>query len=520
MTFFQNAVVLTMDPRRPEARVLGVSDGRIVRLDDQVPPEPAAGPAVDLSGRAILPLAVDSHLHFTSYALFISRLFVYDARDLSSLLDMIGAHASFGRGPILGFGASAWALTERRLPTLAELDQAAAGRPLFLVKYDGHSALLNSAMLAALPPRVAAERGYDAETGVLEAEAFYLAARTITEKVSKMDITRSVIRTAHDMARKGYGLIHAVEGVGFKKDLDVTGLMKLAKGLPLQTRVFFQTLDVDRVIKLKLPRVGGCFACALDGAPGTHDIALHEPFADDPDDRGILFYDQAVVDEFVDHAHQAGLQIEMHAIGDRAVTQAVDAFEKALRKNPRKDHRHTIIHAYLITERDKDRIASLGLGVATQPSMLTLRQEPPEYIEKILGDRVEKMIPIKSLVDRGVRVSFGSDAPVTLPDLTTSIHAAVNHPNPDEAVDVTTALALHTRTGFETSFDEDAGGRLAEGLPADFMVLNQDPRQMTDLSGLKVEQVYRAGKPLPEQAGGMASLMGNMLRGYLTGRKI
>ncbi len=367
---------------------------------------------------------------------------------------------------------------------------------------------------------MAAARGYDAETGLLTAEAFYLAARTITEKVSKMDITTNVLKTAHDMARRGFGLIHAVEGVGFKKDLDVTGLMKLAKGLPLMTRVFFQTLDVDRVAKLKLPRVGGCFACALDGAPGTHDIALHEPFADDPDDRGILFYDQAVVDRFVDQAHRAGLQIEMHAIGDRAVTQAVDAFEKALTKNPRDDHRHTIIHAYLITERDKDRIASLGLGVATQPSMLTLRQEPPEYLGKILGDRVERMIPVRSLVERGVRVSFGSDAPVTLPSFSGSIHAAVNHPNPDEAVDVTTALALHTRTGFETSFDQDAGGRLAEGLPADFVVLKNDPRQMTDLAGLEVEQVYRGGKPLPDEAGGMASLIGNMLKGYLTGRKI
>jgi predicted amidohydrolase YtcJ len=520
MTVFYNAAVLTMDPRRPETRVLGVSGGKIVHLDDRLPPELAAEPPVDLAGRAIIPLAADSHLHFTSYALFINRLFVYDARDISSLLDMIREHAAAGQGPILGFGASAWALEEKRLPTLGELDEAAAGRPLFLVKYDGHAALVNSALLQALPPQVAAERGYDAGAGLLTAEAFYLAARTITEKVSKLDITKGVISTAHDMARGGYGLIHAVEGVGFKKDLDVTGLMKLARGLPLHTRVFFQTLDVDRVKRLKLPRVGGCFACALDGAPGTHDMALHEPFADDPDDRGILFYDQAVVDEFVDKAHQAGLQIEMHAIGDRAVTQAVDAFEKALRKNPRPDHRHAIIHGYLITEKDKDRIADLGLGVATQPSMLTLRQEPPEYLQKIIGDRIERMIPIKSLLDRGVPVTFGSDAPVTLPSLATSIQAAVNHPNPDEAVDVTTALELHTRAGFEATFDEASGGRLVEGLPADFTVLKGDPRQMTDLSQLEIEQVYRAGKPLPERAGGMGSLLGSMIKGYLTGRKI
>ncbi|MBU0515164.1 MAG: amidohydrolase family protein, partial [Proteobacteria bacterium] len=221
-------------------------------------------------------------------------------------------------------------------------------------------------------------------------------------------------------------------------------------------------------------------------------------------------------------AHRAGLQIEVHAIGDRAVTQAVDAFEKAITKYPRDDHRHTIIHAYLITERDKDRIAALGLGVATQPSMLTLRQEPREFLEKILGDRVEKLIPIRSLIERGVRVSFGSDAPVTLPSLATSIHAAVNHPTAAEAVDVETALTLHTRAGFETSFDEGRGGRLAEGFPADFVVLGVDPRSMPPqkLDQLEVAEVYRAGRPLADSPGGMMSLVGRMIGGYLSGRKV
>ncbi len=520
MAVYTNAAVLTMDPDRPSAGVLVTQGSTIAHVGPEIPERFAGEPVVDLGGRAVIPLVVDSHLHFTSYALFISRLFVYDAEDIESLLGMIRDYGD--KGTILGFGASPWALRERRLPTLAELDQATGDRPLFLVKYDGHSAVVNSAMLAAFPPEVAAQRGFRPDDGLLEAEAFYLAAKKVTEKVSSLDIAGTVNRVAYDLAGRGYGLLHAVEGVGFKNDLDVTGLMKLARALPLETRVYFQTLDVARTQKLKLPRIGGCFACALDGAPGTHDIALHEPFADDPDDRGLLFYDQATVDNFVDEAHQAGLQIEMHAIGDRAVTQAVDAFEKALNKNPRDDHRHTIIHAFLITEKDRDRIADLGLGVATQPSMLTLRQEPPEFLEKILGDRVERMIPIKSLLDRGVRVSFGSDAPVTLPDLATSIHAAVNHPNADEAVDVDTALRLHTRAGFETSFDEDRGGRLAEGLPADFAVLNADPRQMApaELDRLQVSEVVRGGRPLTGGPGGILSLMGRMIVGQLSGRKV
>ncbi|MBU1741893.1 MAG: amidohydrolase family protein, partial [Proteobacteria bacterium] len=257
MAVYTNAAVLTMDPNRPLAGVLVTQGSTIAHVGQKIPERFASEPVVDLGGRAVAPPLVDSHLHFTSYALFISRLFVYDAEDIESLLGMIRDHAAGTKGVILGFGASPWALRERRLPTLAELDRVTGDRPLFLVKYDGHSALVNSAMLKSLPGEVAVERGFHPDTGLLEAEAFYLAAKTVTEKVSSLDIVKNVGRVAHDLARKGFGLIHAVEGVGFKKDLDVTGLMKLARGLPFQTRVFFQTLDVDRVKKLKLPRIGG-----------------------------------------------------------------------------------------------------------------------------------------------------------------------------------------------------------------------------------------------------------------------
>ncbi len=212
----------------------------------------------------------------------------------------------------------------------------------------------------------------------------------------------------------------------------------------------------------------------------------------------------------------------MHAIGDRAVTQALDAFERAIKRNPRSDHRHTIIHASLVSERDKDRLAELGIFVANQPAILTLRQEPRSFLEEILGDRVNQVFPLKSLADRGVPVSFGSDGPVTLPSLSTSLDAAVNHPSPDEAVDVGTALRMHTLQGYTNTFDEGSRGILAAGRRADFAILAADPVTMdsAQLPELKVDKVIHGGEVLRTSPGGATSLLWRVSKGLLSGRKV
>ncbi len=521
MAIYENGAVHTMDQAHPGARFLVTDRGTIAYVGDNLPARYQDDERIDLTGQAVIPLLVDSHIHFSSFATFSAGLYVYDARNLDELFEMIKVYAGATRGPILGFGISPWAMEEQRLPTRKELDQA-SDRPIFIVKYDGHSAVVNSSMLQALPGNVGSLRGYDADSGLIEQEAFFRGVMAVTEKISALQIIKNLNGTAHAMALAGFGMVHAAEGVGFKNDLDVHAMSKLSRGFELETRLFFQTMDLGRIQKLGLPRVGGCFACALDGSFGTRDAALHHPYRDDDNNRGVLFFSQEVVDEFVASAHDAGLQVAMHAIGDRAVTQALDAFERAIKRNPRSDHRHTIIHASLVNERDKDRLAELGIFVANQPAILTLRQEPRSFLEEILGDRANQFFPLNSLANRGVQVSFGSDGPVTLPSLGTSLDAAVNHPSPDEAVDVQSALRMHTLQGCANTFDEDSRGILAAGRRADFAILAADPVAMdpAQLSELKVSKVIHGGEVLRTSPGGAASLLWRVSKGLLSGRKV
>jgi hypothetical protein len=335
-----------------------------------------------------------------------------------------------------------------------------------------------------------------------------------------MDLVKSLIKSFDLLAEKGIGMIHATEGIGFPRDLDVTLVSLIARAAAkksrFQSRLFFQTMAVEKVLKRKLPRIGGCFATALDGCFGACDAALHEPYSHDPDNRGILFQDESVVMDFAKKANRAGLQIELHAIGDAAVTRAVRAIEAALLDYPRDDHRHTIIHACLMRDEDMKKIADLGIGITLQPAFLISPLEPASYLEDILGDRARKGSPIKSLIDAGIHVSGGSDAPVTYPDPIEGIFGACNHPyDPAQSVSIAEALAMFTREVAWTSFDDKERGTLEAGKVADMVILNRDPLAMKpeDLRSLKVETLFLEGKTY-RPGMGVGGMLVNGLSGF------
>jgi predicted amidohydrolase YtcJ len=292
--------------------------------------------------------------------------------------------------------------------------------------------------------------------------------------------------------------------------MDVTMETVLGKGLDtgFQTRVFFQTMDVDKVKKRKLPRVGGCFATALDGCFGSEDAALGQPYANNPKNRGILFHKDEEVVKFAKQANRAGLQIEMHAIGDAAFDQAVMAIEAALRDCPRKDHRHGIIHACLPSEEGLQKCAELGIQIPLQPAFLMWDLEPLDYLKRILGERTERISPLRKMTDMGIVLSGGSDAPCTLPDPIFGIYAACNHYIPDQSVTIPEALKMFTYNAAWTTFDEKERGSLEAGKMADMVILNRNPLEMKppELLSLKVAQLILNGQ-MYKEGQGMLSLL-------------
>jgi len=256
-------------------------------------------------------------------------------------------------------------------------------------------------------------------------------------------------------------------------------------------------MDIRVAARRKLPRIGGCFESALDGCFGSHDAAMKEPYTDAEGGNGVLYYSDEKVTEFCKAANRAGLQIEMHAIGDRAFDQAARALKAALDDCPRSDHRHGIIHDCLPTEEGLRICSEYGIVMPVQSAFINWKQEPDAYLESIMGpERCRRLNPIRTFRDNGIIVSFGSDAPCTSPDPIVWMDRAVNNPNAAEAVDIRDALRMCTYNGCYTTFDEKERGSLETGKTADMVILSANPYEVpkTEIGSLKVEKLILAGQ--------------------------
>jgi len=490
--------ILTCDQKNNLCKYLIEKNGKITFTGDILPEKYQGNHIIDLGQKALIPSFTDSHLHFSSYALFSSTLDLRDANNFKDLSSMIQEYIEKSNNKIiLGFGISAHSVEEQQMITRKELDQIERKKPIMLIKYDGHASVVNTSMLKLLPKKIQKLRGFNGETGQLFQEAFFAATDHVTSKVSVISLLKYMLNAVDKMAQKGINLVHPAEGIGFPLDLDVDLVRFMTGGLanPFYFRTFFQTMEIQKVIKRNLPRIGGCFATALDGCFGSMDAALKTSYENDPGNKGILFYPDDKVIDFVQKAHDKGLQVQMHAIGDAAFEQAVKAFETALDNNFRKDHRHSIIHASLVTEKGLEACAEYNIGIAAQPSLLHLPLEPLPYLKKILGKRAQDISPFRTMLDLGIHVSGGSDAPVTAPDPAFGIYCACNHYNDTQSISVMEAIKMYTSETAWAGFDEGERGSLEPGKKADMVVLNENPLTMkrNKLARLKTQMLYVEG---------------------------
>ena len=517
-----HGTILTVDPEDRVCRYLVEEGGRIAFVGDELPEAYRDAPVTELGDGSLIPPFADTHQHFASFSAFNAGLNVMEARSNREILEMVDRFARESRaGTLIAFGASPYSVEEGRLVSREELDPVTHGKPLFLVKYDGHACVVNTALLKKLPEKLKSLRGYHADTGEMNQEAFFAVSDFITNTIPPLELLQNMQQAADFEAARGIGLIHTVSGVGFTLNLDISMETWFARSLQggLQLRVFPQSMDT-RVAKLRgLPRIGGCFACALDGCFGSRDAAMNRTYADQPDNSGVLYYSDEQVAAFCKDANRRGLQIEMHAIGDRAFDQAARALKAALDDFPRPDHRHGIIHACLPTEEGMEICRQYQIQLPMQIAFDDWRQEPAEYTRALLGhERSDRLNPVRSFLERGCLVSFGSDDPCTSPDPVLWLYKAVNHSNPHQAVSVRQALRMATYNGYRASFDEKERGSLEQGKIADMVILSGNPYELPPerLKELRVEKLILAGEEYRPQS---RSVPGLVLRGMFSRRK-
>lgn len=514
--------IITVNNRDDVCSYLVEDKGRIVFVGNDLPEKFIKAEIIELGTQSIIPSFCDTHQHFASFSLFNAGLNVMEATSNKEILLMIKDFVARSKDKLLiAFGASPYSVEEKRLVTREELDSVCNDRPFFMVKYDGHACIVNSALLKAVDDKVKPLRGYHPDTGEMNQEAFFAVSDFVTNSISIPTLIRDMQLAVDHEAANGIGMVHTVSGVGFPMNLDINTEKWFAKSCQngFQIRVFPQSMDPKVATGRGLPRIGGCFKCALDGCFGSQDAAMNEPYANNAENCGVLYYTDEQVIDFCKKANRLGLQIEMHAIGDRAFDQATKALKAALDDYPREDHRHGIIHCCLPTEAGMKICADYKIQLPMQIAFDNWRQEPAEYTTELLGEeRNSRLNPIKTFKDLGCTIGFGSDGPCTDPNPIVWLYKACNHSNPAESVSIQDALRMSTYNGYYSTFDEKERGSLEVGKIADMVVLSENPYTCPkeDLMRIKVEKTILSGKEYIKQS---QAVVNAIIRGILKNKR-
>jgi predicted amidohydrolase YtcJ len=475
-------------------------DGRHVqRVGAGEPPQ--ADRIVELPGATIVPGLVDTHVHLTSTGAAMANEGVAAARAREELLAIVDARVADDTERVVvlqGFDESRW--PDPTLPTLAELD-ARTPQPLVLRRTDGHVALANTAALTMAEVIDAPGVERDAQgrpTGRVVDEANRRLGLWVASTRSVHRIEELQLLAAGLAATRGVTSVHEMAlplEFGMR---DVEVLLAHRARLPIHAEVNLGTMDVPRGVELGLTSIGGDLP--VDGSIGARTAAVSDPYADGQG-IGTSYYDDDVLQGFFHDGHGAGLQVGVHAIGDRAIEQVVTAWEhvyQGLDSRERRHfraRRHRIEHFEMPTPAQVERTAMLGLSVSVQPTFDLLWGQPGQlYAQRLGAERADEMNPFRTMLDRGIVVGVGSDAPVVPMDPWLTVHALEQHHDDAQRLTRFEAIQLHTVGSARLAHQEEKKGVLEPGMHADFAAYDTDPLEADDVRALRSTLTVSLGR--------------------------
>jgi len=497
-----SARIWTGDPARPSAEALAVRGGHLVALGSNHDVEKLRGPktrVVDAKGRRVVPGFIDSHTHMTMGGL---NLLAVDLRKTKDPADFTRQLAAFAKTRPAGNWLTDGAWDHEQwspplLPTREMLDPATGDRPACLARQDGHMIACNSLALAKAgitratpdPPGGMIVRDPSGEpTGVLKDAAMDAIARVRPPRTR--DELVEGLRAAMVYAAS-LGVTSVQDLPGDAGDLGAWQLLRGRREMTLRVNYRPSLSNWVRARQMQASmkndewlRIGGVKGYA-DGSLGSTTALFFEPYADDPETSGV-YAAEAIplsrLEERVLAADKAGLQVEIHAIGDRANAEILDVFERVTGKNGPRDRRFRIEHAQHLRPADIPRFGALGVIASMQPYHAI---DDGRWAEKRIGrERCKTTYAFRSLLDARARLAFGSDWDVAPLSPIAGMDAAVTRRTidgknpkgwfPEQRIGVEEALRAYTATAAWAAFEEKEKGTLAPGRLADFVVLSHD----------------------------------------------
>jgi predicted amidohydrolase YtcJ len=510
---------LTLDPAHPQAEAIAVSAGRIVAVGTLSEAQRLVNKTtriIKFSGVA-LPGFADAHIHVSGIGAQLERIDLRGLTEAEILAKVAKAVRSAPPGGwILGEGWDQGFWRPPVFPTAKDLDSVSGDHPVVLTRIDGHSAWVNSKVLAlakisrhtpdpdgGLIRRDAAQE----PTGMLVDRAQELI-RSVIPKPTHADRERHIRVALKQFTRWGLTSIHDA-GV----DLDTIAIYKdLLKRGELPVRVYVMALGKEArahyLASGPEPDLGNgmlavrSFKILLDGALGSRGAELTEPYADAPEEHGLQLIKDADLTQIVEEARKKGFQVNTHAIGDRAVTRALDAFEKG---GVTPEERFRVEHASMVTNDDVARFARLRIIASIQPVFVG---EYSRWSEDRVGPaRVHWVLRTRDLLNADVALAAGTDYPASDSGIPIeNLHCLVTRQSaagkpeagwyPDQRVDVDQALRMMTAGPAFAAFREKDLGALTVGRYADFSVLSANPYQVPskDLRTLSIRITVMAGR--------------------------
>jgi predicted amidohydrolase YtcJ len=479
--------------------------GRIVSVsEDPSPAVPEGAAVLDGNGGTLLPGLADTHCHPFEYGWLRRSV---DLRGTSNITGVrLRLHAGLQRAKrgewVTGMGWDQETFPDKQLPTRGDIDDLSPNNPVALSRACGHMALLNSRAIEAL--------GFDARSGAEYDRAPSGELTGIVKESALTDVFRAVPRGAErsaadlqsveaEAARFGLTTLHCIlSPEGFADELAALGSLDSAGSLSLRYRLYVPLEALEHIEQKGLRkrfagdkvRINGVKIYA-DGSLGARTAALREPYSDDPSNSGLLRHTDEELAEHVRRAEALGLQAVVHAIGDRAVEQAVDAIGAVSgRKNPL---RHRIEHASLCPRDLRQGMVRHGIRATIQPLFIT----SDTWATSRLGDeRALDLYPLKSMLSDGLVVSGSSDSPIESLSPVLGMWASMVRGGVAlaESLSLEDAIALYTRNAASNGLDDPAGA-ITEGAPADMTLLD------TDVSGLHPALLRKIGAAATVVAG-------------------
>jgi predicted amidohydrolase YtcJ len=486
--------------------------------------------AIDLRDRVAIPGLTDTHVHLSEKGtaemeLVDCRDFYIDVHSVADILQRLANAAASGpKGSwIIAHGSPMqdFRLTDKRFPNRHDLDRAVPDNPVS-VSFGAHITIANTLALAAAkitrdtPDPAGGHIKHDRQTGEPTGE-LHERAQLIVKKVAPefnyLQLKDGIVFALNQCLERGVTTVHDIvryaEPVRAYQELHKEGRMHAR--VSILPRVIESMIESKSLIELGFItgfgndwlRIGGV-KMSIDGGITGRNACFYDPYEDDEHNHGIIRIQQDELNHTVQICHDAGLRCCVHAIGDRAFDMALDAYENAVAKSPRKDHRHRIEHMgnWLCTPERMQRM--VRDGVIAIPNIAIGYYVGDAILDCVGEKRLTKAFPFHTLLKNGVVIAGGSDSPGYWPvDPLRDIAACVSRKMrwgevwiPEERISVSQAFAMHTTTASWVGFEENDKGSLEVGKLADIAVLAEDPFEIQPetIKDLKVEMTLVGGE--------------------------